>query len=150
MARVLDMTDYVVVLGGDYHLHLRGVAAVDYILLRELERRRDRGGAELAERDQREPDLRALLQYQQHAVALPYPERTEQVRYPVRLLLHVSEREMLLFPGVVQPDERGLRRLEARVLVDDIISEVEVLRGGYSVVFPEILIAVKIRAGQVF
>ena len=52
--------------------------------------------------------------------------------------------------GVVQPDERGLRRLEARVLVDDIISEVEVLRGGYSVVFPEILIAVKIRAGQVF
>lgn len=63
--------------------------------------------------------FRALLQYQQHAVALPYPERTEQVRYPVRLLLHVAEREMLLFPGVVQPDERGLRRLEARVLVDD-------------------------------
>ena len=143
------MTDDILILGGDYHLYVRGVAAVDDVLFGELEGRGDRGRAHFAECDKCEPHLGTLLQYQHDAVALADSKIGEQISYAIGVFLDVSECEFRLVAVVVEPEQRRLRRLKPSVFVDDIVTEVEIFGDYNAVIVLEILIAVKIDSRKV-
>ena len=98
------------------------------------------------ETDHGEPYFRTLTQDHEDPVALPDAEALEHVRNAVALFLDVCEREMLLIAVVVAPDERFTFRLSVCVYIDDVESEIEILRDLQPEVLLEVFVAFEINS----
>ncbi len=116
------------VVGCADELYRRGVAAVYNILGCKLEGRGDSDGAQLAKRDDGKPRLRALLEHHHDLVAPPDSERRKHVGGLVRQAFQLTEGEAAYMVGVAIPHQRRLIGHRGGVCVDNIITEVEIIR----------------------
>ena len=91
--RFLHLPAYVLVVHANDRLHLRAIGTVDDVLLRQLQRRGDDGGAQLAQRHGAHPVFPATAQDHHDHVPLADAELAKRVGRPVRQLRQVVERE---------------------------------------------------------
>ena len=139
----------VLVVHGDDGLHVGAVGTVDHVLARELQRRGDDGGAQLAEGHGAHPVLPAAAQDAHDHVALADAELLKGVGGLVGQALDVGEREHTLLAGVVGPQKRPLVGLHGGPLVDDVETEVEGLGNLDGEVLGEVLVGIELNSRAV-
>jgi hypothetical protein len=113
----------------DYHLDVRGVAAVDDIFGGEQVGGGNRYGAELVERQESGPELVPPLEHQHHGIPLADSRGPEYRGGLVRKALQVGVGEGGLGALLVAPDEGALVAARTGELVHDVVREVEGCRG---------------------
>ena len=143
-----DLLDDKRVVDADDRLHRSGVAAVNDVLFRELQRARDQDGAELMQRRRADPVFPAAAQDQHDDGSLADADASEKVRRAVRKLFDIGEGEDPLVVVVVAPDERLLFRLAVRPRVHDVEAEIEVFRHIHLVVCLKILVGIEFDTRQ--
>ena len=142
----VDVVDDPLVVCADDHLNVGSIAAVNDIVILELESGGDNDRAELVKTDHGEPYFRTLAEDHEDPVALLDSEALEHVGYAVALFLDVGKGEVLLVAVIVAPDECFTVGLVVSIHVDDVESEVKVLGDLQLEVLLEIFIALEINS----
>ena len=116
------------------------VAAIDDVLFGQQVSRGDRHRTQLVQRQNREPELVAALEYQHHHIALSDAEALEIRGRAVAFALDVGKGELDFGALVVGPQQRLLAGLLGGVCVHHVVTEIEILRNPDVQVFPVILL----------
>ncbi|OAV75832.1 hypothetical protein Barb7_00525 [Bacteroidales bacterium Barb7] len=122
------------------HLDVRRIVPVGYILFRQQMSSRYDHRPQLVQGNNGKPELIPPLQYQHHHIAVPYPQRLEISRRPVRICLYIGKGEINMFPLVVCPANSPFLRSFLRPGIHYVISVIEIFRYVYLEVLLEIFL----------
>ena len=110
------------------HFDARLFHTVNEVFFHQHVRGGDPDRADLGERHQRRPVFMAALQDDEHPVAFSDAEGKEVICRFIRYAFDVAEREKFFAAEIVAPYHGTLLRVKPRVLVYDVVGEVEVFR----------------------
>ena len=126
------------------HLNVCSVAAVNDVVIKKLESSRDNDCAKLVKTYHRKPNFRTLTEHHEDSVALLDSQFLEHVGNAVALLAYILKCEMSLVAVVITPDKCFLFRVFLGVYIDNVKTEVEILRLYDLEILFKVLVTVKL------
>jgi hypothetical protein len=135
-----DLGEDIVVTGADDHLDIGSIVTVDDVFGGEKVCSGDDDGAEFMQGNDGIPELLPAFEDDHDFVAMPDTEGLEKGSCTVAEVFDLGKREIAVFAGIVSPTEGTLGRVGFGPCINNIISEIELLRDIYFEVLTKVFL----------